>query len=134
MFLQRIVLSLAVALGLCGICCPREPDRSSPQVVRVSVESSLDGAFLHREYTESPKMEAVLNYLRAIQILPPPMDAGGPPTGACRFTLTLSNGEQRVYFQRSNRYLRKDGGPWQTVDPSPAPDLRTLLEQTPSDG
>ncbi len=134
MFFQRIVLSLAVAMGLCGFCCPREPHQPLPQVVQISVESSLDGAFLHREYTESPKMEAILNYLRAIQILPPPMDTGGPPTGECRFTLTLSNGEQQVYFQRSNRYLRKDGGPWRTVDPAPAPDLRALLEQTPSDG
>ncbi len=122
------------ALLLSGFCRVPKVTPPMPWVVKVTAESDLEGIPLRREYTASPKMEAVLGYLRALQVTPPPPDAGGPPDGSCRIELTLSDGSKRVYFQRSNRYLRKDDGPWRTVDPAPAPDLPALLSRFPSDG
>lgn len=84
-------------------------------------------------YSQTGKMETILNYLRLLEYdgLPnhdPELLRGD----RCRITLRLAGGDRRIYYLLDDRYVSKDLHPWERMVP-PQP-LLSLLESLKADG
>lgn len=104
-------------------------------VEKIEVVGSYQGEALTRVYTKSNKMTAVLNYLRWLQPqykadCDPEMIPGDEYT----ITVTLSDGAQEIYKQKTNGYLQKDAGLWKNIDPAKGVMLYEILSQMEGDG
>lgn len=101
-------------------------------VTRVRVAYQDEDARLSRQYTHSENMEAVLNFLRLSKFAGLPADDPEAHTGSrCTVTVELAGGSHRVYYLHDERYLSKDGAPWELVEPPAS--MRSLLESLPGD-
>jgi len=102
-------------------------------VTGVQVDYKRQDGTIHREYTSPASMQSVLTYLRILKPYGPVIPEGNADT-ECRITLHFSHGPDSVYLQQGQRYLQKDGGDWEHIDPSRASLLYPLLLLLPSDG
>ena len=80
-------------------------------------------------------MTAVLNYLRWLRPqykadCDPEMIPGDEYT----ITVTTSDGEQEIYRQKTNGYLRKNTDRWENIDPEKGVMLYEILSQMAGDG
>ena len=136
--MKRAIIFLLVVL--CGALsgCSRA-DSPQPPVCRVvtqiDVAAAHNGTVHYHTFTDSEKMETILNYLRLVQ---PAGNAEIQPdtfrADAFQITLSYSDSGQTTYYQIYNDYLRKDNGFWKTVDQDQAAALPPLLISMPSDG
>lgn len=128
---------LVPLLFFCG--CKKEPvpEETAPLcrvVTQVDVTCRQGGTVLTKQYTQDPKMESILIYLRLLrhhgdlQILP-----AWAVEPEYEIRLFFSDGAQRVYIQKSNQYLSQDGGPWLILEPSQGRKLMTLIRLMPGD-
>ena len=103
-------------------------------VEKVEVIGNYQGEALQRTYTKSDKITAVLNYLRWLR---PQYKADCDPEiipgDEYTITVTLSDGEQEIYRQKTNGYLQKDGGRWEDIDPEKGIVLYEIISQMASD-
>lgn len=127
-----LVLCLVAVLSGCG-CEKREP--LITVVEKVEVVSHHGEETITRTYTESRKMTAVLNYLRWLR---PAHRADCTPEQIpgddYTITVTLSDGEQEVYQQKTNGYLRKNEEKWKNIDPEKGMMLYEIISQMEGDG
>lgn len=124
--MRLLAFALVLLLVLTG-CVPHyEP--AYRVVTEVTVTASHNSQVRHYRYTDHPRMQAVLNYLRRLKTFAPNDIA--PDTfrsDAFRITLHRSDGTQTVYHQIANGYLQKNGGRWLRIDPVHASSLLRLL-------
>lgn len=96
-------------------------------VTRVQVAYQNADTRLSRQYTDSEHMEAVLNFLRLCRFAGLPADDPEAHAGSrCTVTVELAGGGMRVYYLHGERYLSKDGRPWELVEPPAS--ILSLLE------
>ncbi len=101
-------------------------------VTRVEVRYDPGDRPLFRQYTAQDKMAAILSYLRLCKFDGMPTDNPEDHTGSrCQIALTLADGGSRTYYLHAERYLSKDGRPWEKIRPPDA--LLPLLLAFPSD-
>lgn len=122
----------AVGLALCLVltgCVPHyEP--AYRVVTEVSVTVSHDARVRSYRYTDHPRIQAVLNYLRRLKTYTPRDIAPDTFRGdAFRIILHRSDGTQTVYHQIADGYLQKNGGRWLRTDPVHGSSLLRLLEE-----
>lgn len=120
------------------LCIPgSHQPRPSPQLAvvdRVDVSYRQGAVSQQRCYTSPEKMGPVLNYLRLQENLgPAKLDPERLTGDAYTVRVTMSDGGQHIYQQRSDRYFSKDYRPWHLVDPNQAADLYYLLRLMPGD-
>ena len=136
---SRGIVALLMLLCLLMGGCSRHGDLPSepPQCrvvtgIRVTFE---DGPLkMERHYTASEKMRAILNYLRWIDPYGRPEE--DPETvsgGSFQIVLTYSDGCEKTYVQKADRYLMEDGQDWKRIDPTRALTLSQMLGQMASD-
>ena len=117
--------------------CGRQAATPEPQCrVVTSVRVSFENGPIQAErcYTSSAKMRAVLNYLRWIAPYGTPEEDPETASGSSfHIVLTYSDGCEKTYLQKSDRFMQTDGGAWQTIDPKKAENLSQLLGQMESD-
>ena len=110
------------------------PQPTCRVVTQVDVICRRKQMLLRRHYTDSKKMESVLLYLR---LLDPRDTEGSEPDlsgdDIYQITVSLSDGQKRVYRQKSHRYFSADFSPWKAIDPGKACQLYTLLRQLHDD-
>ncbi len=127
----RILALLLTAVMLTG--CGRR-QALAVVVERVDVVCAYGETTLLRSYSQSRKMTALLSYL---QWLAPKhkadCDPAALPGDVYQLTLFLSDGGKTVYRQKTNGYLQKNDGPWESIDPEKGAVLHTLLEEMESD-
>lgn len=129
--MKRIGILLLLFVILTG--CARAEELPACRVVTgVQVEFQQNGKLLHRSYTKTESVQAVLNYLRILKPFGPVIPETNAENG-CRITLHFSHGPDSVYLQQGNAYLCCDGGDWETIDQSRATLLYPLLLLLPSD-
>lgn len=126
------VILLCVLLS--GCIRTGNPEPTTAYVTQIRVVGNYRGRMIQRDYTQNEKMETVLHYLRTLD----PQgyvhwDPKRLPGSVFRITLTLSNGKERHYLQRADRYLTRNGSSWKNIDRFQARDLYALLLLTPSD-
>lgn len=86
-------------------------------VTGVKVQCIHEDVHYFRNYTDSRKVEAVLNYLRLCRFAGLPEDTPpAQPDSRSVFTVFLAGGNQRIYQFLDGQYLSKDGGPWELVE------------------
>lgn len=129
--MKRIVILLLVITCFTG--CGRGESAATYRVVTgVQVDYTRQGDTIHREYTKPVSMQSILTYLR---ILNPygPVYPDGSSDIMCKIVLHYSQGPDSVYIQQGQRFLQKDGGSWENIDPSRASLLYPMLLLLPSD-
>ena len=136
--MKKISLLPLIALFLFSGCSrvhiPDEQEPALRMVVQIDVSCSQDGESIHRSYTSENKMEAMLLYLRLLKPQGPtetnPEELLGP---ACKIVVRFSNGQERIYRLRADRFLSTDSHPWQSVDQAHAQELYKLVMLMSSD-
>ena len=130
--MRKFYAPLAVFLCL-FLCCARVSAKGEERLVtQVQVRYEQGGAPLIRQYTQQGKMMAVLNFLRLCRFDGMPADDPEDPGGSrCQILLTLAGGGSRTYDLHAERYLSKDGSPWEKIRPPGS--LPKLLLLLPSD-
>ena len=130
---MRKIILLLLCIVLTGCCPQNSPDPPCRVVSAITAEYNSGGMQLRRNYTDQKKMRAILDYLRLLS----PVDvADGYPSalsGQTNVTLHFSDGSQRVYTQTGDGFFRKDGNPWQRIDPEKGKELQLLLSFLESD-
>lgn len=128
LFILPMLLSGSVSASL-------QRNISPPQMVtQVRIVCQHKKSTMTRCYTQPHKMEPVLNYLRLLKYKGQ-ADTDPERLTGDRFEITLyySNGQSRIYRQRSNRYLSKNAHAWEKIDPEQARLLYPMLQSMPSD-
>jgi len=133
---HRVFGILLAAVFLLGGCSRLET--LSPSVCRVVTGISVDfehrGLRANRNYTAAEKMQQVLNYLRIIDPYGNPEEDPETAEGSSfRITLSYSDGHQKVYLQKSDRFMKTDNGNWKKIDPDRALELGRILGRLESD-
>lgn len=103
-------------------------------VTQVDVLCRRKQMLLQRHYIDNRKMESVLLYLRLLEPKDlPDVEPDLSGDDIYQITISLSDGQKRVYRQKSHRYFSADFSPWKAIDPGKAYQLYTLLRQLPGD-
>ena len=103
-------------------------------VTQIDVTCHREYSSFTRRYTQPRKIEPILNYLRMLTYHGrPETDPERLAGNAYEITLHYANGRTSTYRQRGDRYLSKDGQPWEILRPEQAGLLFPLLESTASD-
>lgn len=133
-----ILLLTGSLLGMTG-CKASTAALPQPPLCRVvtRVEVDYENGPLHAQrcYTSSEKMEQVLNYLRQIDPYGTPQESPETISGSDYvIILSYSDGFQKRYHQKGDRYFQTENGRWARIDPDRAEKLAQLLGAMPSDG
>ena len=131
----HLFLLLCLSASLTGCSKADIPEHPLCRIVtQIDVTAAHNGAVNHYTYTDPPKMETMLNYLR---LLFPDASASIDPetfrTDAYQITVSYSDGNQSTYYQLYNDFLKKDSGHWQQIDADQGATLYPILCSMPSD-
>ena len=134
-FVKRLlVLFLLLSTVLPGCSNRLLPARTQPRLVTAITASYRNGVIeLQRQYTDSEKMRAILNYFRKLELYG---NTAGPESAEgsqIRVTLTYSDGTTKTYDQQADRFLRISGGNWQSISSEKGQELGLLLGLMESD-
>ena len=131
--MKKWLTVILVAVLLTG-CAGRKKPTGSAVVDQITVSYQENGAQITKNYTSQHKMRLVLDQFRLLgQKYTPHMDPDTLRTTVFEVRLMFSNGSQRLYHTRSDRYIRTDNGPWQQTDPVRLQKLNDLLLSLPPD-
>ena len=130
---------MLLLIGLLFTGCSRGNAQQVPEKCRVvtGVHVVFENGPLHteRQYTASSKVRAILNYLRWLDPYGSPEEDPDAVSGSSfRITLQYSDGCEKNYVQKADRFLLEDGKPWRRIDPTRAQTLSQILGQMASDG
>ncbi len=130
----KIAVAVLLLFGIFGICGCQKKEPLAVVVEKVEVVSYHGNETLERTYTKSAKMSAILNYLRWLRPqFGADCDPEQIPGDEYTITVTLSDGEQEIYEQKTNGYLRKDEGRWENIDPEKGVMLYEIISKMGSD-
>jgi hypothetical protein len=122
---------------LAGCGCQEATGQNSTAlrvVTQISVYYQEGPLFAQRHYRSEDKMRQVLNYLRTVNAYGAPDEDPEKASGSeFQIYLYYSDGSRKQYLQRSNRFLRVEGGTWKKIDPKKAAELSRILSTTESD-
>ena len=135
--LHRLFTVAALALFLLSGCGNHSINTTEPScrvITGVTVTYRNGNLSAEKYYTASDKMRAILNYLRWIDPYGPPEEDPETAIGSSfHITLQYSDGCQKDYLQKADRYMQIDGGSWKKIDPQKAITLSQILGQMESD-
>ena len=105
------------------------------RVVTEITVTYLNGSIqCQRQYTSSDKMQQLLDYLRTAAAYGVPEEDPENAAGSDFYiVLSYSDGCQKYYRQKANRFLRDVDGVWKKLDPSRGEKLGQLIGQMESD-
>ena len=132
--MRRIIglLLLVGILGMCSGCLKKSP--SVRVVEQINVQWMEDGHCMCRVHQTPEKMHLILNKLRTLgQRFSTDVDPDSLETPAVTMTCVYSDGSQRIYQLKPDRFIRTGEAPWQQADPKKVTALRLLLLSLPGD-
>ena len=120
---------------LCAGCHTRgQSEANWPVVSQITVTCEHQGTLTRQFYTSEAKMRQILNCLRSLgQKSSPPIDPDTISARTYSITLTHTDGSQRIYQTKADRYIRICRDPWQQADPEKVSELHLLLQGLPGD-
>ena len=129
--ISALVLAVCI-LGICGGC--RRTKTGVRVVDRISVQWEEHGAAVQHIYENPDKMQLILNRLRTLgQRFSSDADPDLLEVPVLTVTLFYSDGQQKQYQIKPDRYVRIGQSPWQQADPRQVTSLRLLLQSLPGD-
>lgn len=103
-------------------------------VSEITVTCENAGTLTRRIYTNQEKMQSILNAIRQLgQKSKPDIDPETLQMRTYCITLTHTDGSQRIYCTKGDRYIRQCRGNWQQADPEKVSELNLLLQNLPGD-
>ena len=130
-----LLLLCSMLQGCAWLPDAAEPERDAGNIVlQVSVESLPANEAQARLYTDTNKIQAVLDYIQSLQLVEP--DSDEPEISAdatCQITLRYSTGEGKVYYVSGEQYFREGDAPWMQVDGASGVSLQEILQENTSD-
>ena len=131
-----IVLLLILLCGAFSGCSRADPPQQPVcrVVTQIDVAAAHNGTVMRQTFTDSEKMEVLLNYLR--QLYPgatADIEAGTFRTDAYEITVSYSDGGHTTYYQIYHDFLKKDQGAWKQVDADQGATLFPILCSMTSD-
>lgn len=133
--MMRKVIAVLLAIGILGMCggCLRK-NAGVRLVEQISVQWMEDGVNVRRVHEDPEKMHLILNKLRTLgQRFTADVDPETLEASALTMTVVYSDGSQRLYQVKPDRYVRIGQAPWQQADPKKVSSLRLLLLSLPGD-
>ena len=131
--MKKWICVILTAVMLAG-CAPEKKPAGSGVVSQITVTYQENGTQIVKNYTSQHKMRQVLDRFRLLgQKYSPIIDPDTLRSTVFEVRLSFSDGSQRLYHTRSDRYIRTNDGPWQQTDPLRMQELNDLLLQLPSD-
>lgn len=126
------ILLVVIILGICSGCLHKN---SGIRVVKqISVHWLDNGEEVLRVYQSPEKMHLILNKLRTLgQRFSTDVDPETLEASAVTVTALFSDGSQRFYQVKPDRFIRVGHDPWQQADPKKVTALRLLLLSLPGD-
>lgn len=134
------LLALLLLLSACGSIWNDQPTDETGvpgrMVQQIDVAIYPEDEDLVRSYTDMEKMSPILRILRDMDTNITPEDEPSITDGQTYYTITATyaNGESRVYYLLSHKFLRIDDGAWCEVDNSDVMELIQYIRQTPDTG
>ena len=137
--MKKLIAILSLLALLLSGCNRAEAQQQAPDKCRVvtGVHIAFEDGPLHleRQYTASPKVRAILNYLRWLDPYGLPEENPESVSGSSfHITLQYSDGCEKQFLQKADRFLLEDGKPWRRIDPKRAQTFSQILGQMVSDG
>ena len=131
----KILLPVLVCIFLWS-CAEKKPAISPTRTVTHITVTCQNGPLQTRlHYTSAVKMRAILNYLRWIDPYGVPHEDPEKIEGiSFRIVITFSDGSEKIYLQKADRYMQTDGASWLTINPEKAVTLSQMLGEMKSDG
>ena len=128
------IICLMLSMLLSG-CRGQDPAQSVSRVVTdITVTCSNGPVTFQRHYTSSEKMRAILNYLRWIDPYGIPKEDPEQIEGSLfHIVMRFSDGSEKVYLQKADRYMQIDGANWMAIDPQKALTLSQMVGEMKSD-
>lgn len=118
-------------------CCPAQRENSVPQyrvVTQIRIEYQNQTRRDVWNFYNENSIQVILAYLRHIDPYGRPKEDPEAVTGRTyQIQVFYSDGTQHLYEQRSDQYLRMDGGEWKRIDPATGLYLSGLLGMMPSE-
>ncbi len=132
---RLIKIWLLIAAVSCLLGCHKQVDMQQCRVVTEVTVTYLNGPIqCQRKYLNADKMQQVLNYLRTANPYGVPAEDPEHADGSDFYiVLTYSDGCQKYYRQKANRFLRDPDGLWKKLDPTRAEKLGQIIGQMESD-
>ena len=115
--MKKLAVFLLFPFLLCGCTESKIPAGPMCRVVtQVQVAATIDGETYVRTYTDSPRMESVLCYLRLLERgRRSDIDPDSFRSDIFEITVFYSDGQQTGYRQLHDQLLQVDNGPWQII-------------------
>jgi hypothetical protein len=127
--MKKLIVILLLLL-LTGCKAPVTQPNTPRLVTRVRIQTED----FTREYTDTEKITAVLDYLRFLpKYNPSVLNPDWVKSRGISIELTYLTGKNRTYVQKGVFYLSQDKEPFRPIDPDSARALIRLLETYPSD-
>lgn len=127
-------LCVVLAAILLTGCSTKKHPSGSRVVSQITVSYQENGTNIVKIYTSQYKMRQILNHFRLLgQKYSPGIDPDTLITLVFEVQLAFSDGSQRTYQTRNDRYIRTDDGPWQQTDTGRLQKLNDLLLELPAD-
>lgn len=105
-----------------------------PVITEVRVEYQNGALQTSQQFFRQENIQLILDYLRTIDPYGKPHENPEQISGRNFYiTLVYSDGRQRIYQQRGDRYMRIDNGPWKRIDQQKALALSGMLGMMTSD-
>lgn len=135
MKIRLLKIWLLAAVTTCLLGCHKQVDMQQCRVVTGVSVTYLNGPIqCQRQYTNADKMQQILNYLRTANPYGVPAEDPEAAEGSDFYiVLSYSDGCQKYYRQKANRFLRDTDGIWKKLDPSRAEKLGQIIGQMESD-
>lgn len=126
------ILLAAVIFSGCSVKTTSLPETAVVNQITVTYQDG--NSQIVKNYTSQHKMRQILNKFRLLgQQYNPLINPENLDTTLFQVRLSFSDGSQRLYHTRSDRYIRTDDGPWRQTDAQRLQALNELLRQLPPD-
>lgn len=131
--MKRLVALLLILILLMAGC--RKEDIAAHRVVtRIDVVCEAFDTYIRRCYTQEEKMQVILFHIRNIgQRFTPEVDPDTLDTPTISITVHFSDGSQKIYQQKDNRFWKEDTLPWKKINMENASGLWQTILMTPGD-
>lgn len=117
-----------------GCCNDKATGPVGRVVVKIKVNYENGPLKAYREYTAADKMQYILNYLRYIDPYGTPNENPETISGnEYRIALVYPNGQEKIYRQKSDRFMQMHDGSWKKINPQKAQKLAEILGYFQSD-
>ena len=132
---MRKIIAVLLTMGILASCSGCSRKQVGVRVVeQISVEWTEDGQTFHRIHGEPEKMHLILNRIRTLgQRFSTDVDPETLASPTVMMTVIYSDGAQRLYQIKPDRYIRIGHADWQQADPKKITSLRLLLLSLPGD-